>query len=64
MHLKSSVGRPKGKCKATVMPSLNQLKNTEDNMSAEVSFTGHVETSVASGYTFCVSPLHESKLRL
>jgi len=66
MHLKSSAGRPKGKCKGTVIPSLNQSKNTKDNMAAEVSFTGHVETSVASGYTFSprVSPVYESKPRL
>ena len=64
MHLKSSAGRPKGKCKGTVRP-LNQSKNTRDNMAAaEVNFKGHVETSVASGYTFSVSPLYESKPRL
>lgn len=64
MKLKSSAGRPKGKCKGTVLPSMNQSKNTKDNMAAEANFTGHVETPVASGYTFCVSPLYESKPRL
>lgn len=65
MKLKSSAGRPKGKCRGMVLPSLNQsMKNTKDNMAAEVNFTGHVETSVASGYTFFASPLYESKPRL
>lgn len=64
MHLKSSAGRPKGRCKGMVKPSLNQSANKKDNMAAEVNFTGHVETSVASGYTFCASPLYESKPRL
>lgn len=64
MHLKSSAGRPKGKCKSKVSSSLNHLTNKKDNMAAEVNFNGHVETSVASGYTFCASPLYESKPRL
>ena len=59
MHLKSSAGRPKGKCKGTV------ASNKKDNMAAEVSFTSsHVEKPVASGHTFCASSLYESKPRL
>ena len=64
MHLKSSAGRPKGKCKSTVSLSLNPFTKKKDNMAAEVNLSGHVETSVASGYTFCASPLYESKPRL
>ena len=59
MHLKSSAGRPKGKCKGAV------ALTKKDNMAAEVPLTNrHVEKPVTSGYTFCASPLYESKPRL
>jgi len=65
MHLKSSAGRPKGKCKSVTLPSTSaDLANKKGNMAAQVAFPSHVESPVNTGYTFCASPLYESKPRL
>lgn len=65
MHVKSFASRPKGTCKSVVpSPSSTDLAIKKSNMAAQLVIASHVESAVDNGYTFCASPLYESKPRL
>ena len=63
MHLKSSAGRPKGKCKGTVSPSSKGDSAMKGNMAVQAS-ARHVDYQIDCGHPFSASPLYESKPRL